>query len=239
MAKKSKTIKKRRRISFPAFRLFPVQDYLGIDLLRLMSLSDDMTLIADWMHGHKHLPRKEYAVKIDNMRASLQHRLWIAFLFELFDILKNMENLPDFIEFESKLSEEGRKALNSFRSVRDENTKAFSMHEKIRNRTFHYDRGKFQGALNALRKLYGEDRIDGFIADISQEKPLLARTYYNFASTVRNAVVFGVKPKEELEDEMDRLVGLHGQFYEFLNAAMVAYLQMRNLETLMSLDNDP
>lgn len=239
MAKKQKAIKKRHKILFPAFRLFPVSDYLGIDLLRLMSLADDMSFVADWMQGHKHLPRKEYAVKIDNMRASLQHRLWMAFLFELFAILENMESLHEFSEFERTLTEEGQEALNSFRRAREKDAKGYSMLEKIRNRTFHYDRGRFQGALNTLKKLYGEEMNDGFIAEIIQESPLRARTYYNFASTVRNVVVFGVKPKKELEDEMDQLLGLHKNFYKFLDAAMVAYLEMRNLRDYMNWDDAP
>ncbi|MBI3604262.1 MAG: hypothetical protein HY205_07430 [Nitrospirae bacterium] len=180
MPKKSKSIKKRHKISFPAFRLFPVYDYLGIDLLRLMSLADDMGFVADWMQGHKHLPRKEYALKIDNMRASFQHRLWMAFLFELFAILENMEGLPEFSEFERALTEEGRDALNSFRRERKVDVNGYSMLEKIRNRTFHYDRGKFQGALNTLKKLYGEDIKDGFVSfpqsETGQKENFLAQS---------------------------------------------------------------
>lgn len=73
---------------------------------------------------------------------------------------------------------------------------------------------------------------------IIQERPLLARTYYNFASTVRNAVVFGVKPKEELQAEMNHLLELHRQFYKFLDTAMVAYMQMRNLKDLLSWNDE-
>lgn len=237
MPKKPKSTKRRHKISFPAFQVFPVHDHLGVDLLRLMSLANDMGFVADWMQGHKHLPSNEYAVKIDNMRASFQHRLWMAFLFELFAILENMKNLPDFPEFERMLDEKGQEALKTFQCVRKKGAKGYSMLEKIRNQTFHYDRGKFQGALNTLKKLYGEDIKDGFIAEIIQEKPFLARTYYNFASTIRNTVVFGVKSKDELENEMSQLKELHGQFYKFLDAALLAYVQTRSLKKHLSWDD--
>ena len=224
--------KERYKISFPPFRVFPIHDYLGIDILRLMSLADDMGFVSDWMHGHKHVPSKEYAVKIDNMRVSFQHRLWIAFLFELFSILENMENLPEFSEFHNRLCQEGQEALSILRSAGKE-SENYSLLERIRNRTFHYDREKFQGALKALKKRFGEEITDGFIAEIIRKNPLHARTYYSLASTVRNAVIFGLKPPEELQKEMDQLLELHGQFYRFLDSALKAYLEIRNLKPFL------
>lgn len=232
MGTKRKPTKNRHKISFPAFRLFPVHDYLGIDLLRLMSLANDMSCVNDWMHSHSHVPRTEYAVKIDNMRVSFQHRLWMAFLFQLFTILENMEKLLEFNEFQNILSEEGREALNVLRSAQKDSN-SYSVLEKIRHQTVHYDRHKFQKAINALKKRFGEDLTDGFIAEIVQEKPLLARTYYNFASTVRNAVVFGVRPPEELQKEIDQFIGLYEQFYKFIDSAWIAYLQMRKLRAFV------
>jgi hypothetical protein len=95
----------------------------------------------------------------------------------------------------------------------------------------------FQKALNTLKKRLGEEHTDGFIAEIIQKNPFRARTYYNLANTVRNVTIFGVKPPEDLQQEMDRLLQLHGQFYRFLDRALTAYLEMRNLKPFIKWDD--
>jgi len=231
---KNRKQKKRHKMSFPAFDVFPIHDALGIDLLRLMSLADDMSFVSDWMEGHKHVPSNPYAVKIDDMRASFQHRLWMGFLFELFSILRSMEKLPEFAELHNVMDRDGKEVFGVLCSVKS--AKGYSILKRIRNRTFHYDRPRFQKGLNDLKKRFGEDLQDGFIVEIIQKHPLQARTYYNLASTVRNAAIFGVRSSDDIQEEIDHVLQLHEQFYKFLDSAFTAYLKIRNLKPLINWD---
>ena len=86
--------KRRRRIVFKVAEVFPPDDELAIDLLRLMAFHDDFSFIGDFMRATMNAPRRVGASGVAASRFFFFQGLFGAVVAELVKIMQNMHTCP-------------------------------------------------------------------------------------------------------------------------------------------------
>ncbi|MBI3621036.1 MAG: hypothetical protein HY208_02450 [Nitrospirae bacterium] len=228
-----KKLKKRyelqKRYSFPVLKVFPASDQIGLDLLRLMAAYNDMQRIAEWMNAHQGpSPVDPIAKEIAKGRLSMQYRLMISYLHEAFEVIKQMEQLPNFQGIEDRLDQEGKEALDTLRRMK--RSQIFSQIEHIRSKaTFHYLRSYFAKVLREFRGSFEKPDKPVESVVIFRGSGESIETYYSLPDQLRNEISFGITPRENTRELLEQMMVVRRKLILFLNSALVAYMTGRGL----------
>jgi hypothetical protein len=225
--------KRRELLTFPVARVFPPDDALAVDLLRLMAFHDDLSFIVDMMMqttmGQR--PRRDGAQRVAASRWFFLQRLFGAVVAELVKVVHNLEKQPRFAELRDRLTGDGREALTGLLALPfDEQHPIFGALYRARNKaTFHFDPADFAAALRTLAEKFGPDATASFLREDDPRFPGTVRMHYMIPGQVALEASYGFqggKPHAALGAASD----LHRALTEFLGAAFPAYCQLRGID---------
>src|SRR5882672_6327950 len=139
------------------FDMFPVDDPIAIDILRLMFGCNDTYLVEQWANGTKAIPTNLGAQVITAGRNTLQLRLLCSFLIVSLEVLDGLLKRTEFEPIRTLLSFEGQSALSKLSEMRlrkvPPSASGWGVNETMlrarHTATAHYD---FEKARDALLK---------------------------------------------------------------------------------------
>ena len=136
-------------------QVFPSGNKLGIHLLRLLGISNDLTFLREWHYSVFNDKKDGPEFLMISGRGFFLTRVLCGVFHELLDCLEKLVNDQEFKKLEKDFVPECRFALNRLLEIRrSEDTEFAIILEKTRNQTaFHFDRGVIEQGLNKLRKL--------------------------------------------------------------------------------------
>lgn len=186
--------KARRTISFEVGRVFPPDDDLAIDLLRLMAFHDDLSFVGDFMRANLNPPVQSTAKQVAASRFFFLQRLFGAVVAELVKVLHNMKAWPRFTELTRALDADGQATLEILLSVPfDEDHEIYGPLYRARNKAgFHFDHNDFAAAIRTFLQRYGADAKSSFVAEPKPDEPRRSRTYYMLADQIAIQTSFGL-----------------------------------------------
>ena len=85
-----------RRVSIKVAEVFPTNDHLALDLLRIMAALNDLGFIAEWHDGTRSPTTSKERTIIQGSRFFLQVRLISSFLHEALKVIGEISQLPEF-----------------------------------------------------------------------------------------------------------------------------------------------
>jgi len=214
-------------------KVFPPNNQLGIDLLRLMASYNDMSEIADWMGANRSVPTRPISTARGRIRMGIQYRLLMAFMHEALCVLSEMQGGEEYKKLLPSLSESGREALKNLNLSSGTKDGARSRIADARNTVvFHYDASTFAEAVRLYAKVFAEE--------LEAESKIIVerdgRAYYMVPEHLRDLVVFGFESKMTLEDVPEKVGGLikrvaalQGHLYTFMEQLLNAYIEENGL----------
>jgi hypothetical protein len=222
--------RKWRELFFTVQRIFPPSDLVGLDILRLMAVYNDIGRIIDCMRKEPANQTDPKCKKVSNARMAMYLRLTIGLLHEAMEVLLQMQELPAFTEMEKALDRRGLEALKVLREARtDYKTSLLRLMDRIRNKaTFHYIRNEFAEGIKEFKAKRGEDVESSFILEKYPDGKV--RAYYLLADHVRDAAGFGIVSAEETSKIIKDITFLQGQLFVFLDTAFEWYARQRDLK---------
>jgi len=221
-----------RRVSIKVAQVFPVDDPLALDLLRIMAALNDLGFIAEWHDGTRSPTTSKERTIIQGSRFFLQVRLISSFLHEAFKVIGEITQLPEFNILHQQMEEEGRKALTRIKDVNDGNNPALKKLLSVtRSRTtFHYDRNLMNKSLKKLLGRYGHDAESTIVLRQkgSPSNPISTRPNFTIAEEVRLEGSFGMT-NPDLGKKIQPIFDLVDDLNTFLNHAFTAFCDQRGL----------
>jgi hypothetical protein len=215
--------------------MFPVDDVIAIDLLRLMSGCNDIYFLQEWATRTKQIPRSHIAPIAAAGRNALQLRLLYSFLHESLSVIRDLKERPQFQKLRSSISDEGKQALDALLAVelkRKPTDRDWKTNESIlrarHTATFHYDSEKVKEALNRWLTNHGTNE-EAYI--VRQEKTGLFGewSYYSVADMVRSEIVFGIRNPNH-QSNVREAITLMKHLGTFTHSLFIAYIKDRRLQ---------
>jgi hypothetical protein len=105
MTKKQRT--KRTVFSLLISKVFPIDNPMAIDILRLMSGCNDIYFLEEWVKGHMRTPTHRDALSLATGRNALQMRLMYSVLHESLVVIHQLKRRAGFEKLEPLLDEAG------------------------------------------------------------------------------------------------------------------------------------
>ncbi|OAI45829.1 hypothetical protein AYO43_07445 [Nitrospira sp. SCGC AG-212-E16] len=217
-----------RVATFTVAKVFPPDDPLAIDLLRLMAAYNDVRQVAEWMEPPSGTPSGKVGVDIDRMKLGFLYRALFGILHEAFQVFGSMQT-PDFKRVAEGMTPDGKAALYRLRCAGDDlrSQLAHSRNKAI----FHYEHDEFVRALTRYVTIFSEKAktesrfiFKGHVA------------WYLLPESLRDLIVFDfhtsddlAKTGEKVGGFLRRVIVVHSDMKTFLEEMMVAYLEDRKL----------
>lgn len=225
--------------------MFPANDPVALDVLRLMSGCNDTYFIEEWSNGTKQIPKEMGAMIIAVGRNAFQLRLMCSFLHESLCVIRDLTGREEFETLRTLFDNDGQKALSELLKIRlkgsDLSAKDWDVTDSIlrarHTATFHYDFAKVQDALNKWVADHGSNEA-AYILHRDRASMLANATYYAIADMARAEMSFGIgNPnfRKNLQTALDLLQYLH----TFTDQLFHAYIRHRNLENYIRADTTP
>ncbi len=224
--------KRREHVKFPVARVFPPDDALGVDLLRLMAFHDDLSFIAEMMQAAMaRAPQRAGARQVAASRWFFLQRLFGAVVAELVKVVQNVQNDPQFAELRRSLSPTGGESLQQLLSMPfDEQHPVYGVLYRTRNKAaFHFDRNDFAAAIGRLIQKLGEDAQASFLLEADPKFPDTVRTHYMLAGQIALEASYGLKG-DMPDAAFGAAINLHWALSEFLASAFAAYCDIRGIQ---------
>lgn len=226
--------KRRELVSFQVARVFPPDDELAIDLLRLMAFHDDLAFIGDFMRASMKPPSRPIAQRVAASRWFFLQRLFSAVVAELVKVFHNLTKESRFEELRQALDTGGREASDVLLAMPfDENDEVFGVLYRARNRAaFHFDPGEFADAIRRLMNHHGNDAESSFVFEPEPGTGRRGRTYYMLADQIAIEISYGLPAAGEAPGEHKALpaaIDLHAALSAFLESAVTAYCSLRGI----------
>jgi hypothetical protein len=148
--------KKQKKLGYSVLiaKVFPPDDRVAVDVLRLMSVCNDIYFVEEWVSGHKTIPKDRHALTVASGRNALQVRLMYSFLYEGIRVVNEIAKEPEFLKLRPTLDNDAETAFTQLLSVKLNDqwkNRDWGLSEAIsraRNTaTFHYDRERIREAL--------------------------------------------------------------------------------------------
>ena len=195
---KKKSSNQDRLFSFTVKKVFPHDNPLAIDLVRLMAAYNDMSEIGMWLLSNKSSVTNPIANRKLRMKVGIQIRLFNAFLHEALIVFSEMQGTKEFKDTVTALGPKGNEALQQLRSSASKEMASFRS-RLSRNRhtlVFHYDRKEFAEGLKRC--------VEIFVEKESVQSEILihpnGRTYYLLPEDIRELLAGGYKNNFDLLD---------------------------------------
>lgn len=215
--------------TFPAGDLFPANDALAIDLMRLMAAYNDLAFTVEWLEAHLTPPEGFNEQTWAAGRLDIQIRLVRSIMHETLKVIEDMKAQPGYSELEAKLDEEGRNALARLREVRTGQDR-FSqlLLARTRDKTaYHYDHGLFKKAMGRLIERYSQS-FDVRVLFIRNERSGLEQYYFPIADMTRVEMIGELTGEAKLQ-ESEALISLTKSFGSFLQSLLITYAKEKGL----------
>ena len=138
-------------------KVFPPDDRVAVDVLRLCLYAMTFTLLRSGVNGHKTIPKDCHALTVASGRNALQVRLMYSFLYEGIRVVNEIAKEPEFLKLRPTLDNDAETAFTQLLSVKLNDqwkNRDWGLSEAIsraRNTaTFHYDRERIKGGTTTL-----------------------------------------------------------------------------------------
>src|SRR5262245_2484153 len=233
MTKKQRT--KRTVFSLLISKIFPIEDPIAIDILRLMSGCNDIYFLEEWVKGHMQTPTDRHALGIATGRNALQMRLMYSVLHESIVVIHQFRQRAGFEKLEQLLDGSGKEALGQLLTIKlkglDFENQDWGINEAIlrarHKTTFHYDPDKLKEALQRWLRDHSE-KEESYIVIQEKDRILGTWPYYAVADMVRAEVAFGIRNANH-SDNLDRAFDLMRCLAAFTDSLFRAYVEERKL----------
>ncbi len=217
-------------------KMFPADDPIAIDLLRLMSGCNDVYFLEEWVNGTKHVPTGRQALSIAAGRNALQFRLMYSFLHESLSVVRDLTKRSDFDNLRPLLGGAGEMALTELLSIKlvgiKSTSKDWGVNESIlrarHTATFHYDFAKVQEALNHWLEDHPGNE-EAYIVFQDKTRAFGKWPYYSIADMVRAEIAFGIRNSNH-EKNLNEALKLMTHLETFTDSLFFAYIKDRQLD---------
>jgi hypothetical protein len=219
--------------------MFPTNDPIAVDLLRLMSGCNDIYFIEEWTNGTKKIPKSREAVSVAAGRNGLQLRLMYSFLHESLCVLRDLKSRPQFEKLRHLLGNDGEKALTDLLSIKLEGInftrRDWGINESIlrarHTATVHYDFERTKEALDRWLTDNGSNE-ESYIVFREKSRPFGKWPYYSIADMARAEIAFGIS-NENHANNLIRALELMQLVETFTDCLFTAYIKDRGFEKFM------
>jgi hypothetical protein len=233
MTKKQRT--KRTVFSLLISKVFPIDDAIAIDILRLMSGCNDIYFLEEWVKGHMRMPTHRDALSLATGRNALQMRLLYSVLHESLVVIHQLKGRAGFEKLEPLLDDTGKEALRELLTIKlkefDFENQDWGINEAIlrarHKTTFHYDPDKLKEALQRWLLDHSE-KEESYIVIQEKDRILGTWPYYAVADMVRAEVAFGIRNPNH-SDNLNRAFDLMRCLAAFTDNLFRAYVEDRKL----------
>jgi hypothetical protein len=220
-----------RIFEFTVAKVFPPDNMLAVDILRLMASCNDMAQIADWIAASAGLnPCNEGQVIKKLINLAIPRRLLLGVLHEAFYIFDNIQGREQFKRVRKHLRPQGETALKNLRLEAGRSTR--TKLARARNRLiFHYDAADFIEAIRRYTSMFAEKELVKGRSLVEERNP---RAYYLLPEHLRDIIAFDFKPGDT--SVKDKLASMHEvrrlqrEMHVFVDELFRAYLKGQGLE---------
>jgi hypothetical protein len=223
-------------VTFDVSRVFPSNDPLAIDLLRLMCGCSDIFHVEKWIFSENREKSKELAESaIRTGRVMLQFRLIASFLCESLKVLRDLTKRPRFAELRALLSRNGIRELERLQAIvidgigySSQNWNVDEVIRRARNAaSFHYDTKETEEALKRWPASgYKQGKEGDFVVEFNDQDQ--AWPYYAFADLIRAEACFGFK-NENYDKNLRDLSEIVSVLKGLVQNLFFAYIEQNNL----------
>ena len=233
MTKKQRT--KRTVFRLLISKVFPIDDPIAIDILRLMSGCNDIYFLEEWVKGHMRTPTHRDTLSLATGRNALQMRLMYSVLHESLVVIHQLKGRAGFEKLEALLDDAGKEALRELLTIKlkefDFENQDWGINEAMlrarHKTTFHYDSDKLKEALQRWLLDHSE-KEESYIVIQEKDRILGTWPYYAVADMVRAEVAFGIRNPNH-SDNLNRAFDLMRCLAAFTDSLFRAYVEDRKL----------
>src|SRR5438093_1374580 len=215
-------------------KVFPPDDPVAVDILRLMSVCNDVYFVEEWVNGHKSIPKDRNALTVASGRNALQVRLLYSFLYEGLKVMNELANQPQFLKLRPTLDDDAETAFARLLSIKLKDqwkNRNWGLSEAIsraRNTaTFHYDRERVREALQRWLDDHGSNE-QSLVMFQKKSRPFGTWPYYSIADMARAEIAFGIRNPNHA-DNLKQAIELMKCLELFTDNLFLAYVKDRNL----------
>ncbi len=238
----SKHKKDAKIFSLRIFDVFPKDDPIAIDILRLMFGCNDTYLIEEWANGTKAIPANTGAQVIAAGRNTLQLRLLCSFLSVWLEVLDGLIKRPGFEALCTLISSEGQLALSKLSKIQLKkvapSARGWGVNETMlrarHTATAHYDFEKARDALLKWRSNHGPTEAGPvvFRQGLGGSDP-----FYGIADMAIAEMSFELGNPNFWEN-VDGILELIHALRVFVDSLFWAFIKDRNLHDFIRVDRE-
>ena|SRR2546426_6033440 len=214
--------------NIPAFKVFPANDCLGLDILRLMAAYNDIGFVRQWVVNAPRTDPDPIWQALCYSRLDMLLRLMVSFVHEAFEVLDQLERQAEFAGLVAFLDKDGQAALQSLRDARGRLEMLVPRFiAKVRNKAaFHYVRGEFNDGLKALKAEHGE-KFESILAYPDPSAHFSG--HFFLCDQIRDKIIFGHKTSGEESRIIEEVMNIELALSKLVVTAFGAYIKFRGL----------
>ncbi len=226
-------------LEFPVEEVFPADNLLAIDLIRLQAAYNDIREIIDWMGAHQTNPKKPIATQKYRVRATIQHRILFALMHEALQIFDQLQSREEFKRASELLDPDGKQALTSLRLAQQGPDPLRQRLSNSRNKLiFHYDSEDFRIGLSKFSAVFSENGKP-------KSQMILQKNnwaYYLLPEDIRDIIIYKFESKiyartveTNLGTFLTKVTDLQKELFDFLESLFIAYIKLKRIDHLFKL----